>query len=184
MLTRPYFNQPNSNSNRYNFFGKEYLKGKSSWTGKITTDYLEWALQDNNLLHGIAQPSRYGEMLKYTLRYRNGVYDSPKTLSLINELGAEGIVTPQGTITALPSHTGIVPADLTRNLFQLGEVAPNLIRGLSSIKTEANRFNSTEDNSMHVNDLNITVNADSDFNFNKLLSEARQYMAITRHNNK
>ena len=139
---------------------------------------------DNNLLHGIARPYQYGEITKYAFRYRNGVYDSPKAPSLINELGTEGIVTPQGTITALPSHTGIVPADLTRNLYQLGELAPNLIKGLSSIKTEANRFNSTEDNSMHVNDLNITVHADSDFNFNKLLSEARQYMAITRHNNK
>jgi hypothetical protein len=42
--------------------------------------------------------------------------------------GTEAIVTPNGTITALPSHTGIVPADLTRNLYKLGEVAPNLIR--------------------------------------------------------
>jgi len=118
--------------------------------------------------------------------YMGGAYDIGdfNQTSLINELGTEGIVTPQGTITALPAHTGIVPADLTKNLYQLGELSPNLIKGLSTIKTEANRFNSTEDNSMHVNDLNITVNADSDFNFNKLLAEARQYMAITRHNNK
>lgn len=114
--------------------------------------------------------------------FYKGTFDSLNTGAIINEFGTEGIVTPQGTITALPSHTGIVPADLTRNLYQLGELSPNLIKGLSTLKTEANRFNSTEDNSMHVNDLNITVNADSGYDFNRLLSEARQYMAITRHN--
>ena len=36
--------------------------------------------------------------------------------SLINERGTEAIITPSGTITALPTHTGIVPADITRNL--------------------------------------------------------------------
>jgi hypothetical protein len=61
-------------------------------------------------------------------------------MSLINEPyagGTETIVTPSGTITALPSHTGIVPADLTRSLYQLGEVAPNLIKSYNP----ENRYN-------------------------------------------
>lgn len=127
----------------------------------------------------IYDASKIEEMLPTNAK---GAYDFAGGSSLINELGTEGIVTPQGTITALPAHTGIVPADLTRNLYQLGELSPNLIKGLSSVKTEANRFNSTEDNSMFVNTLNATFNADSDFDFNKLLSDARQYMAVTRHN--
>lgn len=38
-------------------------------------------------------------------------------VSRINELGTEAIITPSGTITALPSRTGIVPADITKNLW-------------------------------------------------------------------
>lgn len=37
-------------------------------------------------------------------------------LSLVNELGTEAIVTPNGTITSLPSTTGVVPAEVTKSL--------------------------------------------------------------------
>ena len=47
---------------------------------------------------------------------------------MINELGTEAIITPQGTLTALPSKTGIVPADITENLWELGELAPNFVK--------------------------------------------------------
>jgi hypothetical protein len=63
--------------------------------------------------------------------HAEGTLDAPGGLSMVNEPwagGTEAIVTPHGTITALPSHTGIVPADLTRNLYKLGAVAPNLIK--------------------------------------------------------
>ncbi len=57
--------------------------------------------------------------------------------SLVNDdarYGLEGIITPQGTLTALPSKSGVVPADMTRNVWQLGELAPKLTNlSMSSI---------------------------------------------------
>lgn len=161
-----------------------FIKSANEFDNSLGTDGFHQ--QNIHVSAGSAGSGKSGRNLNavfdYLKSHKFGTYNFSGGSSLINELGTEGIVTPQGTITALPSHTGIVPADLTRNLYQLGELSPNLIKGLSTLKTEANRFNSTEDNSMHVNDLNITVNADSGYDFNKLLSEARQYMAITRHN--
>lgn len=161
-----------------------FIKSANEFDNSLGTDGFHQ--QNIHVSAGSAGSGKSGLNLNaafdYLKSHKFGTYNFSGGSSLINELGTEGIVTPQGTITALPSHTGIVPADLTRNLYQLGELSPNLIKGLSTLKTEANRFNSTEDNSMHVNDLNITVNADSGYDFNRLLSEARQYMAITRHN--
>lgn len=57
-----------------------------------------------------------------TTAFNIGLVHAKGTLStsgpaLLNEEGVEAIVTPAGTITTLPSHTGIVPADITRNLW-------------------------------------------------------------------
>lgn len=113
----------------------------------------------------------------------NGGNDIVEPLSLINELGTEGIVTPQGTLTSLPAHTGIVPADLTRNLYQLGELAPTLIKRTFATDplTKNRSFGNTEDNSMNVNQLYASFNVDNDFDFEKLLIQARQYMAMTKN---
>jgi hypothetical protein len=102
-------------------------------------------------------------------------------MAMINELGTEGIVTPQGTLTALPSKTGIVPADLTKNLYDLGEVAPNLIKRLSFGQTlHTNNSSNVEDNSMSVENLYATFEADEGFDFEKLLVSARQYIKNTK----
>lgn len=180
--TKPYFHQYNSNSNRYDFFGRQYLRGKN-WKDEITTQYLDWAVEGNSLLNGIAKPYQYGNITKYSLRYKEGTTNAKGDTSLINELGTEGIVTPQGTLTALPAHTGIVPADLTRNLYQLGELAPTLIkRTFTTDPLTTNRpFGNTEDNSMNVNQLYASFNVDNDFDFEKLLIQARQYMAMTKN---
>jgi hypothetical protein len=69
-----------------------------------------------------------GRTLSNLFKFADGGITSRDSEALVNELGTEAIVTPQGTITALPSHSGVVPADLTRNLYQLGEIAPNLIK--------------------------------------------------------
>lgn len=61
---------------------------------------------------------------------RFGSFDLPGGRTLLNEIGTEAIVTPFGTLTALPSHTGVVPADLTKNLFELGEIAPMIQKQL------------------------------------------------------
>lgn len=104
---------------------------------------------------------------------------------LINELGTEGIVTPAGTITALPSKTGIIPADITKNLWELGEVAPNLIRTLDSLQPiETNNQNSTvNENGTYIDEINMSIYPTKDYDMNKFIAEMKTYARITRHNN-
>lgn len=113
----------------------------------------------------------------------NGTISTPHASPyLINELGTEGIVTPQGTLTALPAHTGVVPADLTKNLYKLGEVAPNLIKEMSFGQNLVGKdVYNNEDNSTNIHTLNATFNADSDFDFEQLLLQARQYLSTTKN---
>ena len=104
--------------------------------------------------------------------------------SLINELGTEAIVTPQGTLTSLPSHSGIVPADLTKNLFSLGEIAPNLIATLRNQMPNVSKLNSTSnDNSTNIGTVYATFNADSGFDMNRFMIDLRSAAGNTRHNN-
>lgn len=101
---------------------------------------------------------------------------------LINELGTEAIVTPQGTLTSLPSHSGIVPADLTKNLFSLGEIAPNLIATLRNQMPNVSKSNSTSnDNSTNIGTVYATFNADSGFDMNRFMIDLRSAAGNTRH---
>jgi len=113
---------------------------------------------------------------------KNGTFDFEGGMSMINELGTEGIVTPGGTLTSLPAHTGIVPADLTRNLYDLGEVAPNLIKEFSNNQKIIDKIISgNEDNSTNINTLNANFTTGSDFDFEKLLIQVRQYLSINKN---
>lgn len=101
---------------------------------------------------------------------------------LINELGTEAIVTPQGTLTSLPSHSGIIPADLTKNLFALGEIAPNLIATLRNQMPNVSKSNSTSnDNSTNIGTVYATFNADSGFDMNRFMIDLRSAAGNTRH---
>lgn len=105
-------------------------------------------------------------------------------LSYVNEAGLEGIITPQGTLTALPSKTGIVPADLTSNLYHLAEVAPNLIKTLDSASIrypESGSTTNTTDNSTNVQNLYASFQATEDFDFDKFLVDVRGVINNTRH---
>lgn len=102
----------------------------------------------------------------------------------INEQGTEGIITPQGTLTALPSGTGIVPADITKNVWALGEVAPNLLRSLASLEAKGiinNNNSSTTEDSLIINSLMIKMNADKDFNIDKFVKELKNAADLSRH---
>ena len=117
----------------------------------------------------------------YDVAYANGSHNTSNGRHLINELGTEGIITPQGTLTALPSHSGIVPADLTRNLYTLGAIAPTLIKRWSDPNNvKLNKQNSVEDNSMNVQNLYATFETDDGFDFEQLLIQARQYVNNTK----
>lgn len=99
----------------------------------------------------------------------------------VNELGLEGVITPHGTLTSLPAHTGIVPADLTRNLYDLGEVAPTLVKKYRNEIETISNGGSSSDNSLNIGEIYTSVNADSDFDFNSLMTSIRQTIGNTRH---
>lgn len=113
--------------------------------------------------------------------YSSGTLSASGGRSLINENGLESIITPQGTVTSLPAKSGIVPADLTRNLWTLGEVAPNLIARLtgSSLQTTAN--STTNDNSIKVQNLNATFNTKNDFDGRQFWSDVRSQIVLSKN---
>ncbi len=116
--------------------------------------------------------------------WASGTLDTTSGLSMINEEGIEGIVTPQGTITALPAHSGVVPADVTANIWKLGEVAPNLLKRFNAVseKIEKNSFSTIDDDSLNINQLYIQMQPDSTFDVQKFNQELRAAMNTTKHN--
>lgn len=106
---------------------------------------------------------------------------------LMNEEGSEAIVTPNGTITALPSHSGIVPADITSNLWNLGNYAPDLLSALQrqtllGMGISGTAADNSIDNSVSINTVQMTVDADSGFNVDSFVQQLQQVAALTRNN--
>ena len=106
---------------------------------------------------------------------------------LMNEEGSEAIVTPSGTITALPAHSGIVPADVTSNLWNLGNYAPDLLRALQrqtllGMGISGTAADNSVDNSVNINTVQMTVDADSGFNVDSFVQQLQQVAALTRNN--
>ena len=114
--------------------------------------------------------------------YASGTLSAPGGPSLINENGLESIITPSGTITSLPAKSGIVPADLTRNLWALGEVAPNLIARLGGSNLQTNNSSSVTDNSINIDNLMATFNTDSGFDGQEFLESLKREVILTRNN--
>lgn len=105
--------------------------------------------------------------------------------ALINEEGAEAIVTPSGTVTTLPAHSGIVPADITKNLWKLGEVAPTLIATLGSLDattpTGAQMGNITNNDGTFIDHLSMTIYPTKDYDMDKFIAEVKAKARLTRH---
>lgn len=120
--------------------------------------------------------------LKSDAFYASGTLSASGGRSLINENGLESIITPSGTITSLPAKSGIVPADLTRNLWALGEVAPNLIARLGGNSLQTNNSNSSTDNSINIQNLDATFNTQSDFDGRRFLTDLRNQVILTANN--
>lgn len=105
--------------------------------------------------------------------------------TLVNELGTEAIISPWGTITSLPSATGVVPADVTKNLWQLGELAPSILKLLAQSSALNNLpftalNNAAADNSLNISNLTMNVSADESFNIDSFTQELRNVMNLTR----
>lgn len=115
-------------------------------------------------------------------KFASGTLSAPGGRSLINENGLESIITPSGTITSLPAKSGIIPADLTRNLWALGEVAPNLIARLGGNSLQTNNSNSSTDNSINIQNLDATFNTQSDFDGRRFLTDLRNQVILTANN--
>lgn len=130
--------------------------------------------------------SMSGEDLHGGKDWATGTLSAPEGLSLINELGTEAVITPGGTLTALPSKTGIVPADITRNVWALGEVAPTLVAQLGSLTQKmpsGNAGNTTYEEGQYFDNFTMNVYPAKGDDFNKILEQARAQMRLTRHNN-
>lgn len=130
-----------------------------------------------------------GNTVESLAKAATGSLGLPGGLSLVNELGTEAIITPSGTITSLPSATGVVPADVTRNLWELGEVAPSLLKTMqASVSSdtigESLLSSIMSDESTNINTINMSVNADSSFDANKFLNSVKSRIALTRNSSK
>lgn len=116
-----------------------------------------------------------------------GSLNMPGGASLINEKGTEALITPQGTLTALPAKTGVLPADITENLWKLGGIAPSLISTLSSLTTSpysSSNTGSTVNNSgTFIDNLSMQIYPTKDYDMEKFLEEARAKARLSRNNN-
>lgn len=130
--------------------------------------------------------NEYGEVYEYTpTSHATGTLSTSGGLSMVNDdpqYGLEGIITPQGTLTALPSKSGVVPADMTRNVWQLGEVAPNLIKQLVDIN---GKFNSPmgfgTDESFNVDHLDVHMVAQPGFDMDDFVRKLRAARDLSKH---
>lgn len=116
--------------------------------------------------------------------YSRGTTGAKGGLALINEAGPEAIITPSGTITSLPSGSGVVPADVTRNVWQLGELAPAILRSLGYPNTISSGVGGPINNSDSVNigTINMEVNADASFNAEKFVEALKQQASLNKNN--
>lgn len=130
--------------------------------------------------------TKFYEYMTGTPANASGTTSFPGGQTLINELGTEAVITPGGTLTALPSKTGIVPADITRNVWALGEVAPTLIARLGSLTQKplaGNGANTTYEEGQYIDNLTMNVYPAKGDDFNKILEQARAQVRLTRRNN-
>ena len=116
-----------------------------------------------------------------------GTLSSSGGPTLINEEGTEALITPQGTLTALPAKTGVLPADITENLWKLGGIAPSLISTLSSLTSSpysSSNAGSTVNNSgTFIDNLSMQIYPTKDYDMDKFLEEARAKARLSRNNN-
>lgn len=155
----------------------------------MNSDYKDaYAWVKNGQLYWIADAS--GNIKKEFTWHKDwatGTLSTPvASSSLINELGTEAIITPSGTVTALPAKTGIVPADITKNLWSLGEVAPTLVAQLGSLNQKTisgTPANTTYEEGQYFDNFTMNVYPTKDYDMDKLLMEARAKFNLTKHNN-
>ena len=144
--------------------------------GRFFTEYGEiYYLGKDGVMYAVEKASSHA----------SGTLSTTDGLSMVNDdpqYGLEGIITPNGTLTALPSKSGVVPADMTRNVWQLGEVAPNLVKQLVDIN---GKFNSPlelgTDESFNVEHLDVHMVAQPGFDMDDFVRQLQAARNLTRH---
>lgn len=103
-----------------------------------------------------------GDATKLVKRYSRGkrasgdVSIAKSGLYNVNELGDELIVPPKGNFDYLKKGTGVVPANLTKNLMDWGKYNPKNLLG-------AQKSNVTNDHSITIQNLTVQSNNAKDF---------------------
>lgn len=103
-----------------------------------------------------------GDATKLVKRYSSGkratgdVSIAKSGLYNVNELGDELIVPPKGNFDYLKKGTGVVPANLTKNLMDWGKYNPKNLLG-------AQKPNMTDDHSITIQNLTVQSNDAKDF---------------------
>ena len=102
--------------------------------------------------------------------------------TLINEKGTEAVVTPYGTVASLPSGTGVVPADVTKNLWSLGEVAPSILRLLDgSNPSLVERLYGDQHSDLNIGVFNMNVTADGNFDVEAWIKQVRSAIELRKN---
>lgn len=109
----------------------------------------------------------------------HGSLGLPGGPALINELGTEAIVTPYGTVTSLPSGTGVVPADITKNLWELGEVAPSIAQLLNPVLRKGDL--GALGDSFNVQNMVVNMNPNESFDVDRFVTELKSAVALRKN---
>lgn len=174
---KDYGNIPIAGRSVYYYNGRPLIKGNGNGRWYVINKRM---LSDNSEIQGLL------DAMGIKSSYASGTLSHVGGNALINENGTEGIITPGGTLTALPSKTGIVPAEITKNLWALGEVAPTLVARLGSLNQKTlsgNAGNTTYEEGQYFDNFTMNVYPAKGDDFNKILEQARAQMRLTRHNN-
>lgn len=174
---KDYGNSPIAGRSVYYYNGRPLIKGALKGQWYVISKRM---LSDNSEIQGLL------DAMGIKSSYASGTLSHVGGNALINENGTEGIITPGGTLTALPSKTGIVPADITKNLWALGEVAPTLVARLGSLNQKTlsgNAGNTTYEEGQYFDNFTMNVYPAKGDDFSKILEQAKAQMKLTRHNN-
>ena len=174
---KDYGNSPIAGRSVYYYNGRPLIKGALKGQWYVISKRM---LSDNSEIQGLL------DAMGIKSSYASGTLSHVGGNALINENGTEGVITPGGTLTALPSKTGIVPADITKNLWALGEVAPTLVARLGSLNQKTlsgNAGNTTYEEGQYFDNFTMNVYPAKGDDFSKILEQAKAQMKLTRHNN-
>ena len=184
----------NSDHTRIDGEGKN-LKKDANFEKDYDNSLTKWAEDPGNQHTVVANSSnpQWASQIAYVKNKRlykmralkHGTLGVSGEPTLINEEGVEAIITPSGTVTALPASSGVVPADITRNLWQLGGIAPAILRSLGEFGMRNNNYTTHvggSDDSVNIGSISMVVNADSSWDPVKFVEQLRQQASLTKNN--